>query len=292
MSMSLLWLFAAFANSVLAAQNVEMNRKAKQEGFRLNMWRMTLSALFWMPLALLQTWPTDPMFYIAAVFGGASLIVGFTIQTDLSQKHNGRVAILHVPLKAMTVFLVWSMMDSAAREHAMSDPWRIAGEMLCLAVMVGSLSTFRKHDVSWSSLKAVLPVVVLYSMGDLLTRFTLSPGDLAEKLVVFMFVMSASSSICSLLVLHWRPQPELPVVSKALLKYGGWAAFGSTLGQTCYFIALVLAPNPAYVSMVALLAPVWLLIYHRVKGIKDDASPLAGTVLVAGAFMLMALSAS
>jgi drug/metabolite transporter (DMT)-like permease len=105
-----------------------------------------------------------------------------------------------------------------------------------------------------------------------------------------MFVMSASSSIGSMLLLRWRPQPELPLMSKALLKYGGWAAFGSTLGQTCYFIALMLAPNPAYVSMVALLAPVWLLIYHRVAGIKDDASPVAGTVLVLSAFLLMALS--
>lgn len=289
---SFLWLFAAFANSVLAAQNVEMNRQARQEGFRLNMWRMTLSALFWMPLALLQHWPQDPMFYVAAIFGGIVLIVGFTIQTDLSQKHNGRVAILHTPLKAMVVFIIWAMIDREARMNVLDDPWRIAGEMICLAIMVGSLFTFRKHDVSWSSFKAILPVVVLYSASDILTRLTMGPSDLAEKLIIFMFVMSASSSLGSMLVMPWRPQPQLPLITKALIKSGGWAAFGSTLSQSCFLIALVLAPSPAYVSMVALLAPVWLLIYHRLKGIKDDASPVAGTVLVMGAFMLMALSAS
>jgi hypothetical protein len=252
---------------------------------------MALSALFWLPLALIQQWPHDPLFYVAAVFGGLVLIVGFTIQTDLAVKHNGRVAIVHMPLKAILVFVVWTLVSVHAREHLMEHSMKVLGVLVCLGVMVGALFSFRKHDVSWSSFKAVLPIVVLYGAGDILTKSIISPDNLGNELIVFLFVLSAASALVSCLLLPWRPQPQLPLITPLLIKHGGWAAFGSTLNQVCFFIALVLGPSPAYVSMVALLAPVWLLVYHRICGEKDEASPVAGTVLVGAAIALMALAA-
>lgn len=286
-----LWLISALVSSMLSAQNVEMNRRAKQEGFRLNLWRMGLSALFWFPLAMLQPWPHDPLFYVAAIFGGLVLIVGFTIQTDLAVKHNGRVAIVYMPLKAILVFLVWMLVSVHAREHLIEHPLRGLGVLVCLGIMVAALFSFRKHDVSWSSFKAVLPIVVLYGAADILTKSIISPAQLGQELIVFLFVISAASAGVSCLLLPWRPQPQLPLVTPMLIRHGGWAAFGSTLNQVCFFIALILGPSPAYVSMVALLAPVWLLVFHRLSGIKDDASPVAGTVLVGAAILLMAFAA-
>lgn len=287
----LLWLAAAIGSSLLSAQNVEMNRRAKQEGFRLNLWRTALAAIFWLPLALVQDWPTEPLFYAAAVFGGLVLIVGFTIQTDLAVKHNGRVAILHMPLKAVAVFAVWHLIDREALHHVIDYPLKTLGILVCLGIMIAALFSFRKHDVSWSSFKAVLPIVVLYSMGDLFTRMVVSPENLSETLVVFLFVLSATSALASALLLPWRPQPQLPLITPGLMRAGGWAAFGGTMNQVLFFIALVMGPGPSYVSMVALLAPVWLLAYHRLAGIKDDASPVAGMVVVGASIIIMVLSA-
>jgi hypothetical protein len=286
-----LWLLLALASSVLSAQNVEMNRRAKQEGFRLNLWRMGLSAIFWAPLALLQPWPESPLFYVSAIFGGVALIVGFTIQNDLALRHNGRVAILHMPLKAVLVFVLWGLLDSTARSHYFHNPGTVALIVACLVVMAVALFSFRRHDVSWHSLQAVLPIVGLYAAGDILTRLAMTPAAIQSELVVFLFVMTLTSAAVSLLYLPWRPRPELPLVHPKLLRAAGWAAFGGTLNQACFFAALVLGPSPAYVSMVGLLAPVWLLAYHRVARIKDDASPLAGTLVVLAAMVLMYLVA-
>lgn len=287
-----LWILAALASSLLSAQNVEMNRRARQEGFRLNLWRMALSAVFWLPLALLQQqWPSNPMFYVVAACSGVAMIVGFTIQNDLALKHNGRVAILHMPLKAMVVFVAWMLISGQARSHLFDQPLHVLGVVVAMALMVGALYTFRRHDVSWSSFKAVLPIVGLYALGDVLVRVTLDATVLSQQLVVFLFVLSATSATVSALLLPWRPQPSLPLVTPSLVRAGGWAAFGSTMNQVCFFTALVLGPSPAYVSMVALLAPVWLLAYHRLAGIRDDASPVAGTVVVLAAILLMVCAA-
>lgn len=290
--MSGLWILAALTSSLLAAQNVEMNRRARQESFRLNMWRMMLAAIFWLPLALLQQqWPTNPLFYIVAATTGVAMIVGFTIQNDLAQKHNGRVAIIHMPLKAMLVFVLWMVISSGARDHLLENPVHVLGVVIALAIMVAALYTFRRHDVSWGTLKAVLPIVFLYGAGDILVRLTLDPTVLHEQLVIFLFVLSATGASVSALLLPWRPQPTLPLVTPSLVRAGGWAAFGSAMNQVCFFIALVNSPNPAYVSMIALLAPVWLLVYHRMANMRDDASPVAGTIVVLAAILLMVCAA-
>jgi hypothetical protein len=289
-----LWLWLALASSLISAQNVEMNRRAKQEGFRLNLWRMGLSSLFWLPLALLQPWPIFThhwLFYLAAAASGIALIVGFTIQNDLAQRHNGRVAVIHMPLKAVVVFLLWAICMPEARAHYFENLAMTLGVLGCLSVMAAALMAFRKNDISWHSLQAVLPIVGLYAASDIFTRLTMPTADLQSSLIVFLFVMTLSSVVASLLWWPWRPRPELSLTHPKLVRAAGWAAVGGTLNQACFFSALMLGPSPAYVSMVALLTPVWLLMYHRVKGIPDNASPLAGTALVLAAIVLMYLVA-
>jgi|GEM_PF-5579318 len=286
-----MWLPLAVASSLVVANNVEINRRARQDSFRLHIWRTILAAMFWLPLALRQPWPHDGLFYAAAMFGGVAMIIGFVIQTELAKKHNGRVAILYMPLKAVLVFVVWAAVDSQARAHMMGEPWATLGVMVCLAVMIGSLGEFRKHDVSWESLKAVMPIVVIYGASDLLTRVVIDPAVLHERLIVFLSVAMCTSAFVSLMLWPWRPRRELPFATKKLVKAGAFAALGSSINQVCYASAVVLAPSPAYAGMIVLLSPVWLLVYHRMVNIHDDASPVAGTVMVAAAIILMVLVA-
>lgn len=284
-----LWLPLALMSSLVAASNIEANRRAKQDGFRLNLWRTTLSSLMWLPLALFHHWPHDGMFYAAAMFSGVSLIIGFTIQNNLAARHNGRVALLYMPLKAVGVFLIWTAIDGQARAHLFERPWVAAGVLLCLGAIVAALAEFRKHDVSWSSLKAVLPVIVVYGAGDILARLNMAPGELVDRLVVFLAVMNMTSAMVSSLIWPWRPKRQLPLFTKPLLLHGLRSGMAGNVNQVCFFISLVVAPNPAYPSMILLLTPVWLLVYHRLAKVPDDASPVAGTLMVVAAIVLMVL---
>lgn len=219
------------------------------------------------------------------------MIVGFTIQTDLAVKHNGRVAILHMPLKALLVFVVWMVVSSDARNHLLQNPLHVAGVATALCVMVVALYSFRRHDVSWSSFKAVLPIVILYGAGDILTRLTLDPAELQSQIIVFLFILTSTSAIVSALLLPWRPQPALPLVTPTLLRHGGWAAFGATLNQLCFFYCPGAWPQPRLCEYGCLIGPVWLLVYHRIAKIRDDASPIAGTIVVMAAVLLMVCAA-
>jgi hypothetical protein len=296
MTGGLLWLWLALASSVISAQNTEMNRRAKQEGFRLNLWRMGLASCFWLPLAVMHdSWPSlneDFLFYFAAVGSGMGLIIGFTITNDLAMKHNSRVAVLHMPLKALFVFLMWALFMPEARADYFSNPEKTIGILACLFVIGLALMNFRRNDASWETFIAVLPIVGIYGAFDIFSRLGMPHGgDFLAHFIVFMCVMSASSFVASLCFLPWRPKPELPLMHPKLVRAAGWAAIGGVMNQTCFFAALLLGPSPAYVSMIVLLTPVWLLVYHRIAKIKDDASPYAGTVIVLAAMVLMYLVA-
>lgn len=283
----MIWLAAALASSMLAANNAENNRRFQQEGFRLNLWRTLLITLFWAPLAMIMPWPDDWRFYAAAVFGGVGMIIGNKVQADLSARHNGRVAILHMPVKALFVYVMWLLIDPAARAHVLGNPEIAVIVLLCFTVMVMAMNAMRSNDASWDALRLMLPVVVFYGLGDIFTKFVITPEQMGSRLVIYLFLMSAVSAVASLAYWPWRPRPEVPFYSRRMLEASAWAATSSALNHVCFMIALVYGPNPAYASMISLLAPVWLLIYHRVRGIKDDAKPGAGLMLVGAAIILM-----
>lgn len=287
----MIWLFAAVAHSIFAACNAEINRIFQQEPFRLNLMRTAIATLVWLPLALVQPWPTDQLFYVTAVFSGVAIVFGNLVLNDLSMRMSGRVAALHIPLKAILVFAAWPLIDDAAWVHmTQEEPWQVGIGLLFFAIMVAALNAMRRNDASWSALKVLVPVILFYTVADIAARLQLEHENFGQLLVVYLFVAMSVSVVFSILLLPFRPHPERPLVSRKLFQAAGWAATISMLNHVCFFIALTLAPNPAYVSMLGLMAPAWLMMYHRAFRIKDDASPWAGMVLVLGSIGLLMVS--
>lgn len=286
--MDLMWLPAAVGNSILSGAQAEINRRYKQEPFRMNMWRTFLAALFWMPFALIQPWPTDTMFYSAAAFCGFSMVIGNNIMNELSARHNGRVAVLHMPVKAFIVLVAWAFITPSEWYHLThEDLWQQAAALMFFGIMVAAMNAMRSNDASWGALKALVPVIFIYAASDIAARLVLTPTNLTSLLIVYMFIASSVSAVFSLMMIPWRPKPDLPLADRNLVEAGGLAALITVMNHTCFFIGLALAPNPAYVSMVALLAPAWLFVYHRVFNIPDHASPWASMVLVMGSIGLL-----
>ena len=62
------------------------------------------------------------------------------------------------------------------------------------------------------------------------------------------------------------------------------------LGFFCALASINLAPNPAYFIAIAMLAPVWLMLAHKLRGVDDHANPLAGMLMVVGAIALVLIT--
>lgn len=286
----MLWLATALAHSVVTAHNADINRRYRQDGYRLNTLRSLLASLLWLPFLLISPWPDSPFFYAVAIFSGVSMSVTFTIGSNLAAKHNGRVAILHVPLAGVLVFLAWLIISAPARAHFVAEPGDAVVAVLAVIIMVFSLAHMRRHDVSWQIFLHILPKVFLAATATILTRLALPADELYDRLPIFLFLSFFTCTACGALIYPWRPQADKPFFTRNLVKASSLSAIGGSINHMLFVIAVAYAPNPAYVNLIALLTPVWLMMYHKAKGIPDNANPFAGFILILGAAALVTAS--
>lgn len=283
----MLWVVAALASSVVGGHNAELNRKYRQDGYRLNCWRSLIAALIWLPFMLIVPWPTSPWFYLNAFLAGISIFIGFTVTSNLAKDHNGRVAILHLPLKALLVFFVWLAVSEPARIHFFENMHTAIMAVVAGIIMIVALNQMRRNDVSLGVLKQVAPIVVMYGMGEIFTRLVMPADTLLERMPLYFFITYSMVFLLSIAGYKWRPKPEMPFYTPQLFKVATISGVGGIINHSLFLIALVTAPNPAFVSLICLLTPVWLMLYHKWRGIPDHADPKAGFILVLGAMLLV-----
>ena len=74
--------------------------------------------------------------------------------------------------------------------------------------------------------------------------------------------------------------------SPKLLKAGLAICLDSALSQLTILLSFAYAVNPGFPSVIGMLSPIWIMVYHRGRGINDDASPWAGLIMILGAILL------
>ena len=71
------------------------------------------------------------------------------------------------------------------------------------------------------------------------------------------------------------------------VKIGLAIGAASVIGYVLIVLAFVWSPNPSFPSVVGSLSPVWIMVYHHIIGVKDDASPIAGLVMIVASILLV-----
>ncbi len=135
---------------------------------------------------------------------------------------------------------------------------------------------------------AVIPIAIFFGLRAVFSKIAMMGAgeDIIGHTLSFTFIVYLGIvPLAYLLILanggFARAAPVPPFKAGFLCAFFALAAF------LCYTLGVTLASNPAYVVMTFMLVPVWLLLLHIVTGVRDDASPWAGTVMIAGAAVLI-----
>ncbi|NQZ14472.1 MAG: hypothetical protein HRT94_06600 [Alphaproteobacteria bacterium] len=131
------------------------------------------------------------------------------------------------------------------------------------------------------------PVGVLYGVVAVLSKYVLDPDQaimqaLAFSLLVyfFMFVFSSAALVA-------KGKLDRALFSASNIKIGLAISAASVLGYIFIVLAFIWSPNPSFPSVVGSLSPVWIMVYHHIIGVKDDASPIAGLVMIVASILLV-----
>lgn len=287
------WVACGVVVSILVGVVSELNRRFQLDGFRLNFWRSLFILLFLMPMIPFVEWPeSNSLLYPVAILGGCISVFGNTIRLNLAASHNGRVATLFSPIKTFTLFVMWLLVDEDSWMRMINQPLETLGVLLMFLVAGFALFHMRKNDNTWQALLLMVPVGFLYAVNDVFGKMALD-GEETDKFGAIMVLLVVGFSVSVLLsgsVIAARHSPLRPLAPKGMIKAGFLIGSVTMIKLFVFYYGMVLTPNPAYLAAIMMLTPVWFLIYHRIVGVKDDASPLMGTLMVLSAIGLVVIT--
>jgi hypothetical protein len=195
-------------------------------------------------------------------------------------------------------FLAWLVIDPKSQERFLNQGLNSA--LICLCIIVACASLFyMRHDNTKKTKQGYL--LISFTIATVSTAIAIigkinlpssTSSDLGVKVLIMGFIIFIMQFLLSLLLttlqrikrrestFHFKKHFNINV---ALL--GFWGA----LGCITSWVAIALAPNPAYVTAIGMSAPILLLAFHKWKNIEDKANPIAGTILAISVIALILL---
>ena len=286
-----MWFILAIVGSLFGAFFMEVNRHFKQDGIRLNMWRALVQSLIFATFLFLFPWPDDPVFYYVGFLGGLVIALIDSFVWNVAAKHNGRVASMMSPLRALTPFLLWFLIMPASFWELWARPWDFAFVMLGMALMIGGGVAIRKNKLAWDTFKPLMVVGVLNGVMLVVRRLSIDISDVFIQMMQLFFLHYMTVFILTAMFVAMRHGRTGFVVSGGMFKAAVLIGLGIMISAQLLNVSVALAPNAGYPPAIFLLMPIWLMLYHKLRGIQDNASPYAAAVVVAGVILMLVAAA-
>ena len=303
------WFLASFLVSVIVALRSDINRRKKLDGFRLNFWTSAYILLGLLPMTFLwaiHQIDVDAWFYLTAIFCGVGQVIISSVKFNLAAHHNGRVSNMEGPVKTFFAFGLWLVLDATFREGVFMSPVKIGGVLAMFAIGSWALNRMRRHDTSFKTFMIVAPIGVLAAVADIFAKIALTAqsSNFIPAITIFLCVLFfVNVMVCLPIIIIRRTETQSylwgivtferigrPIFVKEMMQTAAVVAVTVISAYSAFYYALSVAPNPAYPSAICMLTPMWLLLYHRLKGIRDDANPIMGTLMVASAIGLVLIT--
>jgi hypothetical protein len=283
----MLWVLFALVHSLFRAAFTETNRLFRCDGWLLTFWQAVAASVIMLPLIPLMNWPLSGRFYFAALVVALIMTVGVLIQLNLSAQKKGRVSSIYMPLEAIAAFLIWIAISPLAYEDYMHHLGMSAAVIGSFVLAIIGAVRIRPQDFSLETFAVVAPVGITYAVAGVVTKVVVPEYNVLPSVLTYVFFNFVLMAAVIGLIIVFRGQATPKIFDQKLLKAGTLSGAFTAIAYTTFVAAVVLSPNPGYVSLIAMMLPVWMLFLHRATGTEDHAKSSAALALVTGIALLV-----
>lgn len=283
----MIWFLYGIIYSVFQAFFSELNRIFKIDSWRLNFLHCLFAALACSVCLPFIDIPKDPEFWLIALGSASIMALGCQIQIFMSSKHSGRVSSMWMPISIFVSFIAWTALNPDMAKVYMEDPVALFGILISFSLIIFSIVLIRGNDIGFQALLIMMPVGVLYAGNNVVIKLLLPDQGALEVALAYAFLVYVYMTIFSGAAVFAKKRFNSSLLEVKTLKAGVFIGLSSAFSYLFVLLSLSAAPNPAFTTVLGTLVPVWIMIYHRLRGIPDNASPLAGTAMVVAAIILL-----
>jgi len=193
-----------------------------------------------------------------------------------------------MPYSLWGVFFVWMALSASYRESFFADPVMAAGIVIALLLAAVGSSFIRKCTLSKDAFIFFFPVLLCSIAVDILNKTAMDSSSVLGGIIMYAWLQGVIISVVCLLkqcAVHKKPISSL--FEKRVLYAGGLIGLGFILANIFKNTAMTFTVNPAYVTAIVLISPIWTSLFYRLKGAKEQANEWAGLLVVASSIMLV-----
>ena len=281
------WIIYGLLHSLFRAGLSEAGRIFPADRWFMAFWHAVCAVVILTGLTPFMVWPSDGRFYFAAIIVSLILTVGTLMNLSLAGQNKARVAAICMPTEALAAFIIWLLvMPTAFQAH--THDLQMTGLVLLSFLLAGSaLFKIRSPDLTVETVSAVLPLGLTYAVAAVATKLAIPVTTIIPSVMSFLFIGYLTMAAVMTIALLARKKMGLALLGKPVLKAGLIGGIPALLAHVTFVLSVVYAPNPGFPGILAMLVPVWLLTIHRIEGVEDKASGMAGFLILASVALLV-----
>lgn len=288
----MLWVILSFISAVTLAGVVLASDLIKLPTVARLFWVRLITFLAAIGFAFSIQWPQDIVFYQCML--GLSVLIGISdiMYYGAARDLGAGVVTRTEPLSVLLTFIAWTALTPSLLNTYMSDPLHAVGIIACFAVATYCALHMRHCAVGFAALKRLAPVVVMMVGVTILAKIGMDRGgDPQDAIIAYLVVQSALMVLFYGVMAVVKPSYTGSIKpTRALLKGAGIMAVFSIGHIATKNVAFMMVPNPAYVTIIILAAPLFVTLFDKLIGREDDADIKAGLGIVASAVVLIILT--
>lgn len=290
------WIFLALIVAFTQAGLSLVSEHFKVKAVHLLVWLRIFAVGALLPVTFFVPWPTDPLFYGLVAVTAFIFVYCDVISFGMIAKNGAGTVSRIQSLVAITAFIVWTAISPHLFGEYLASPFRSAG---IVAAIIGAtyfaMRMRRRCVISQETLRVMIGPIVMAAIGIAISKHAVQLTAPLSGAVYYTLVQGSLMLVIYAFILLFRPLSsriqhfgmESAFTTKKAVMAGACGAALHIVHMLCKYMAYAWVENPAYVAVIGLTSPLWILLFYKLVKRQEKADVLSGLGIVFCAVLLI-----
>lgn len=272
--MSELWWLWALCSSVINGIMIYANQIFKMPSSLMMTYRGIIQGVLLLPFFPLFVMPEDPWFWLLGIVQGFIVAYSDKQVFRCSRRYGGELVGAVKPYIIAMVFVLWLIIKPGQLILMWHEPLRFGLIILCMLGIMYSLHALCNVNSGREAFVAMLPALLAASVVDINNKYITTLGAISGLPAAIFYYCWITAIVSGLpnMVRFFKKRDARLIIKPRYIAGGMLVIFCSLSGNIFKNTAMFYAHNPAYVSAVMSLYPVWIILwnnfYYRKEGVE------------------------